>query len=94
MEKVEVEVYTQASNLAMVRMPGRKFPGMVIQGDSLNILCRLATSILSKAKVTGDMELIDEASELNDLLAGRLKLYESVLQEHGIKLPYNPAKPG
>jgi hypothetical protein len=91
MEKVEVEVYSHASNLSVIRLPGRKSPGTVIQGDSLNILYRLATSILSRAKVIGDIELVDEASELTDLLVGRIKLYESVLQEHGIELPYHPA---
>jgi hypothetical protein len=88
MEKIEIEVYSQASNLAVVRMPGRQYPGMVVQGDSLSILYKTATSILNRAKVTGDTELIDEANELTQLLASRIQLYESTLQQHGIELPY------
>ena len=92
MEKVEIEVYSQASNLAVVQMPGRKVPGIVIQGDSLNILYGLAISIVNRAKMIGDTELLDEANELADLLVVHLKHYESVLQKHGIALPYNPSK--
>ena len=35
MERVEVELFSDGSNDAVVRMPGRQFPGMVVQGDSL-----------------------------------------------------------
>jgi hypothetical protein len=92
MKKIEIEVYTQASNLAIVRMPGRKFPGVVVQGDSLSILYELAISILKRVEITSDTELIDEAKELTQLLAGRLQFYEAILQKHGIELPYNSAK--
>jgi hypothetical protein len=37
MERIEIEVYSQATNQAIVRMPNRKFPGCVIQGDSLSV---------------------------------------------------------
>jgi hypothetical protein len=33
----EPEVLSDVSNNAVVRMPGRRFPGLVIQGDSLSI---------------------------------------------------------
>ncbi len=92
MEKIEIEVYTLASNLAIVRMPGRKFPGVVVQGDSLSILYGLAVSILNRAEVTSNTELIDEAKELTQLLLGRIQFYESTLQKHGIPLPYNRIK--
>jgi predicted RNase H-like HicB family nuclease len=34
-EKVLVEVLHQESNFVILRVPGRAFPGVVIQGDSL-----------------------------------------------------------
>lgn len=71
-------------------MPGRKFPGVVVQGDSLNILLGLANSILDRAMATGNTELVDDAQELRQLLAGRLRYYEATLQRHGIELPYVP----
>lgn len=39
MPKIELEVYSDASNSAVIQTPGRRFPGSVIQGDSLAILC-------------------------------------------------------
>jgi hypothetical protein len=92
MEKVEIEVYAQDSNIAVVRMPGRRFPGIVVQGDSLSILYGLATSILNHASVTDNLELVDEARELRELLENRLKFYETILQKHSINLPYAPVE--
>ncbi|WP_428307695.1 DUF6959 family protein [Lacipirellula sp.] len=89
MEIKEIEVYSEASNSDIVRMPGRRFPGCVIQGDSLsNLLCN-AELVCSIAERSGDEELIDAAAEVRDALLGRLAHYERVLGEHGISLPYN-----
>ena len=49
MEIKQIEVYSELSNYGIVRMPGRHFPGAVIQGDSLHILCRHACSIVEGA---------------------------------------------
>lgn len=37
MEDDRVKVLSRQSNAAVVRMPGRSFPGVVLQGDSLRI---------------------------------------------------------
>lgn len=34
-----VEIYSDLSNGAIMRHPGRRFPGVLIQGDSLYLLC-------------------------------------------------------
>ena len=84
-EVKSIEVLSEASNMAIVRLPGRKFPGMVIQGDSFSILVSLAEQIRRKA--TGG-PLQDDADELLRLLSDRLAHYEQVLTENGIALPY------
>ncbi|MFE9967575.1 hypothetical protein OG894_38555 [Streptomyces sp. NBC_01724] len=38
MERVEAELFTDSGNNAVVRLPGGRFPGVLIQGDSLSIL--------------------------------------------------------
>jgi hypothetical protein len=38
MEQVEVEMCTQVGNWAVLRLPGRKFPGVIMQGDSMEVL--------------------------------------------------------
>jgi hypothetical protein len=88
MEAKEIEVFSEISNYAIVRMPGRKFPGCVIQGDSLSILLNNAERVYSLAMETGNEDLIGEAEVLRDALEERLYHYEGVLRALGIDLPY------
>jgi hypothetical protein len=59
MMKVELEVYSDASNQAVIRPPGRKFPGSVVQGDSLESLCadaqRLSLWIKANSEADDDV---------------------------------------
>jgi hypothetical protein len=88
-DRQEIEVYSDPSNFAVVRMPGRSFPGCVVQGDSLHILSQLANRVCELARTAGSEELVDEANDLAEQLAGRLAHYESVLKAHGLALPYH-----
>lgn len=36
MKRIEADILTDGGNDAVVRMPGRRFPGVLIQGDSLH----------------------------------------------------------
>lgn len=88
MERIEAELLTDGSNNAVVRMPGRRFPGMVVQGDTLAIL-RADVAEVQKALLGGD---IDEARDslalvLHDL-DGWLEYYIKALEEHGMPLPF------
>ncbi|MFG2938356.1 DUF6959 family protein [Streptomyces sp. NPDC048282] len=88
MERIEAELFTDGGNNAVVRMPGRRFPGVLVQGDSLRIL-------------RGDVAEVMEACERGDLAEARefaglhlatldalLARYEAALAEHGIPRPY------
>jgi hypothetical protein len=89
MEQKQIEVYSEMSNYAIVRMPGRNYPGCVIQGDSLNILLNTAKRAHKLAASTGIEDLIDETEELVANLSDRLDYYEAILKTHGIDLPYH-----
>lgn len=91
MKRIEVEAYDQAVNAWVIRPPGRRFPAVVIQGDSLHQLYALAQGVLDRARAQErrDPELIDEAEMLRDLLWQRMRQYEEVLHRHGFDLPYN-----
>lgn len=93
MEMKPLEIYSEESNYAIVRMPGRNLPGCVVQGDSLAILCRSAKRIAARIKEKGidDEELLGEVEDLNNSLLDRLLHYQQVLQQHGLNLPYYPA---
>jgi len=90
MEVEPLEVYASDSNYAIVKPCGRRFPGSVIQGDTLRQLCRLALSVgktiqdhtPQDEEFRGDLELLVNA------LVGRLLHYQDVLKAHGIELPY------
>jgi hypothetical protein len=93
MEQKQIEVYSEMSNYAIVRMPGRNYPGCVIQGDSLNILLKTAKRAHELAVSTGIEDLIGETEDLVENLSGRLDYYEVILKAHGMDVPYHRPKP-
>jgi predicted RNase H-like HicB family nuclease len=85
-----LEVYSRESNYAIVKPPGRRFPGCVIQGDSLSILCahtRTIADVVSRADIASE-EFLEAVEDLNNELIWRILHYQAVLAKHGIKLPY------
>jgi hypothetical protein len=54
MEIHDSEVYSKATNHAVIRPPGRRFPGSVIQGDTLG---SLFSSALQLARMAEEMEI-------------------------------------
>jgi hypothetical protein len=93
MKLLELEVFSEESNHAVVRAPGRKFPGAVIQGDSLSILCTEAREISRRLKTlcVDDEELLFLAQDHQEKLLHRLLHYQEVLVTNGIQLPFQRA---
>lgn len=84
----EVQLLSRPTNFAVVQLPGRTYPGVVMQGDSLHALvCRLKkVADLSRAKE--DDELAAEIEDIREPLLEALECYESVCAQRGIALPY------
>ena len=74
---------TEATNYAVVQLPGRKFPGVVVQGDSLKSLVSLL-----EAAIADDSEHLDLIEETLDILKGAQSRYEATCSAAGIALPY------
>lgn len=93
MKTITLNVFSEQSNQAVVQMPGRAFPGSIIQGDSLSILCSEAKEISSrlKAMACGVEELLYPAQEHQEKLLDRLLHYQNVLADHNAPLPYSKA---
>ena len=91
MKPVELESYSQDTNAWVVRTPGRKFPALVIQGDSFSTFFVTAQSIVDRVRASNceDAELLGEAEELRDLLWAHLRHYEETLRNNGFDLPYS-----
>ena len=71
-------------NFAVVQLPERQYPGVVVQGDTLAGL----VSQLARMKAlldAGDVdELAGEIEEMEEQLSGALSFYKSVCEEHSI----------
>src|SRR3954469_23690372 len=89
-----VDLLSKESNFAIVRTPGRKFPGIVVQGDSLSMLCCGAKDVVNalaapKSAGTPDLDqALDGAEEVHAGFRARLDAYEACLRQRGIPLPY------
>ncbi|MGW1245624.1 DUF6959 family protein [Streptomyces bobili] len=88
MKRIEAELFTDGGNDAVVRMLGRRFPGVLTQGDSLHIL-RSAVAEVVEACERGDLEEArDSAGLLLADLDALLMRYEAALGEHELARPY------
>jgi hypothetical protein len=81
-----VEVYSDITNVAIIRLPGRQFPGMLIQGDALHNLSSMAADALAGAEPQSDHW--HDIKELADQLQSRVSYYAQILREHGMELPF------
>lgn len=92
METRPIDVFSEEVNYAILRAPGRNFPGCLIQGDSLAILCRNALRVVERVRALEitDEDLLGEVQSLTNALIGRLLHYQDVLREHQIRLPHSP----
>jgi hypothetical protein len=86
----EVTVLSDATDVAVVQLAGRRFPASAIQGDSLANLYSLARDLRRRASQSTDEDLLDTATELHELLHARLLHYQQVLLASGRALPYSP----
>ncbi|WP_436771950.1 DUF6959 family protein [Yinghuangia sp. YIM S09857] len=88
MEHVDAELFTDGGDNAVVRLPGRRFPGVLIQGDSLSVL-RAEVAEVVEALNQGDTSAACETAGL--LLAdldALLTRYSAALEAHKIPRPY------
>ena len=92
MKKLEVELLGDRVNAIVVKLPERHFPGIVIQGDSLQNLNVIAAKLLAALSDGRLEDASDEASEISVLLSGYVRAYEDAMREAGLPLPY-PSRP-
>src|SRR5437763_493777 len=88
MAEEHLEILSQAINRPVLRMPGRTFPGILIQGDTLSSLYALACEVHRGAERHDDTELADLTGKMMDELGESLQEYERILDYHNRPLPY------
>lgn len=80
------KLLTPPSNYAVVQLPGRQFPGVVIQGDSLSNI----VALLQEAKNQEDPdERTDLIGEVLDTLEASLERFKTVCRAAGLGLPFS-----
>lgn len=94
MQYMELEVYSQSIDRGVVKMPSQSFPGLVLQGETLATLLKLASTVHVRSQNSNDPQLVDTAHELTEMIQKLVSHYESTLNRHNIPLPYAtvPAK--
>jgi hypothetical protein len=88
MSNIQVEVIGAATNATVIRLPGRRFPGIVVQGDSLAILTSTTKALVTALSDGQLAKAREDATELDELLSGLKSAYEDALHQAGLELPY------
>jgi len=87
MREESVEIWSDQTNAAVIRHPGRRFPGVLVQGDTLYSLCQQAD--LACRELKRSCPAYDEINEVRNTLWGLLNHYKVVLGEHNLPLPFS-----
>ena len=86
-----VEIYSDATNAAVMKHPGRNFPGVLVQGDTLHSLCVAADASCKASRGRISEDAYTELNELRNHLWDLLTHYKRVLAEHHVPLPFSEA---
>jgi hypothetical protein len=85
----QVEIYSDATNAAVMKHPGRHFPGVLVQGDTLHTLCVAADAACKASRGKIGEDAYAELSDLRNHLWEFLTHYKKVLAEHQMPLPFS-----
>lgn len=84
-------ILSHASNSSIVKISDRKFPGIVLQGDTVANLFEQVCFAMQSAKQHQDEEAYYEFLIVAELLQGQLLHYEETLDRIGLSRPYAPS---
>lgn len=85
----KIKMYDHVSNSGIVHMPGRRFPAVAIQGDSLSNMLNTALEHMEMGKKHNDEELYYSSLMLAERLRDHLAHYEEILEKEGFEKPYS-----
>jgi hypothetical protein len=84
----KAEILSHVPNSGIVQLPGRRFSGIVMQGDTLSSVFDSAKYLLGEFKRLRDEERYYEIFMFAEQLQGQLVHYEGTLERQGTQLPY------
>jgi len=71
-----------------VKLPSRRFPGILVQGDSYFILLSEITKAMDLISANETAEAYQILEDVAEGMQHMLGYYEDALKENGIALPY------
>ena len=86
-----LEIYSDATNAAIIRHPSRRFPGVLIQGDTLHSLAMQAAAICKQ--IDPGSAAFESADYLREELWAFVDHYKATLAAHAMELPFFEASP-
>jgi predicted RNase H-like HicB family nuclease len=85
----QADVLARAGNYAVVQLRGRRFPGVHVQGDTLDVLRQqLKEASAGLHECSESPDAVDALNAAIEEIDGALRFYEEVLVERGIRRPY------
>ena len=66
----------------IIQMPGRQFPALPVQGDTLLIWANAIKAIAARAQETGDEDLLRQISHLKTMIEGAFDSYNQTCKKH------------
>jgi hypothetical protein len=88
MSDLSAPIVAHVPNSGIVHLPGRRFPGVVIQGDSLSQMFDDLVDALNAAKVRGDEDSYYGIFMVAERMQELLNAYEGALRSVGMDRPY------
>jgi hypothetical protein len=88
MKTIEVEALTEPHNYAVIRLPTRRFPGVVVQGDTLSTLVATLRRAVNLIEAGATEDGLEEVGEVLETLEAAQGGYEAALEAHAIPKPY------
>ncbi|CAH1903828.1 conserved hypothetical protein [Candidatus Nitrotoga sp. HW29] len=83
MKELTVMLYGEQTNNAVIKLPAREYPGVLVQGDTLKNLLDTGELVASLAKQQRNDDLANEAEGLVEMLRD---IYQVYVQELGEKI--------
>lgn len=74
-----------AANFAVVQLPGRRYPGVIVQGDTLKGIVEQLTRMKELLALRQLETLTEEIDELSDQLSQALSYYQKICADNSIQ---------
>lgn len=87
--EVSVTLLSDQGNYAVLKLPERRFPGVLFQGDSLaSVYVDVVEAYELAVKLGSPTDLVEQIEGVRDRLREVVERYEGVLAKAKLELPY------